>query len=339
MTLWMVRAGKRGNIGQYEGLALEQGLACIRYLEVPDLSGVTTKEAVLELVKAAYPDAGDATARSLCAQVYAFAHRMKEGDLVVIPLKTRPQIAIGRVTGPYEYRTDLAEVHHTRKVKWLRADIPRTKLGQDLQYSLRALRTVCQIQRNNAEERIKAILDGKPDPGLSTVGKTDSQGDDPPVDVEELAQDQILAHMEVSFKGHDLSRLVDAVLHAEGYVTHLSPPGPDGGVDILARRGPLGFDGPKLCVQVKSTANPVDVTVLRGLQGTMATFQAGEGLLVSLGGFNSAVLKEARLSFFSVRLWHAEDLLQAILRNYDRLPEELQKDLPLKRMWALVPGE
>ena len=136
-----------------------------------------------------------------------------------------------------------------------------------------------------------------------------------------------------------LSRLLDAILRAEGYVTQLSPPGPDGGVDTLARRGTLGLEGPRMCVQVKSSNNPSDVTVFRGLQGSMATFKADEGLLVSWGGFNNAVQREARLSFFSVRLWDADDLLEAITRNYDHLPEELQKDLPLKRIWALVPGD
>lgn len=136
---------------------------------------------------------------------------------------------------------------------------------------------------------------------------------------------QIRAHMEQNFKAHDLSRLVGAVLRAEGYVTHLSAPGPDGGVDILARRGSFGLDGPRLCVQVKSSNSPADVTIFRGLQGTVATFKADEGLLVSWGGSNQAVQREARLSFFSVRLWDADDLLAAVQRNYEHLSEELQR--------------
>ncbi len=204
-----------------------------------------------------------------------------------------------------------------------------------------AFMTVCRIKRNNAEERVKAVLKGKPDPGFadSSNGADTEDIETTQLDVEQVAQDQILSHMETCFKGHALSRLVDAVLRAEGYVTQLSPPGPDGGVDILARRGTLGLEGPRMCVQVKSSNNPSDVTVFRGLQGSMATFKADEGLLVSWGGFNNAVQREARLSFFSVRLWDADDLLEAITRNYDNLPEELQKDLPLKRIWALVPGD
>ena len=44
--------------------------------------------------------------------------------------------------------------------------------------------------------------------------------------------------------------------------------------DILARKGILGLEGQKLCVQVKSSESSCDVTVFRGLQGSMQTFMA-----------------------------------------------------------------
>lgn len=68
----------------------------------------------------------------------------------------------------------------------------------------------------------------------------------------------------------------------------------------------------------------------------MQAFGAEQGLLVCWGGLNNAVIKEARLGFFKIRLWHAGNLLEAIVRNDDRLPEELQAELPLKRSWVLV---
>ena len=92
---------------------------------------------------------------------------------------------------------------------------------------------------------------------------------------------------------------MEAVLQAEGYFTQLSPAGPDGGVDILAGRGSLGFEGPRLCVQVKATASPVDVTVLRSLVGTMQSFNAGQGLLVSWGGFTRDLEREAQCTAMS----------------------------------------
>ncbi|MCG7853795.1 MAG: restriction endonuclease, partial [Methanosarcinaceae archaeon] len=191
----------------------------------------------------------------------------------------------------------------------VKRECPRTEFKQDLLYSLGSARTICRIERNEAEKRFRAILEGKKDPGYAKEGggiiELDENEENVATDVEQIASDQIMSHVEQQFKGHDLARLVNSVLQAEGYVTEISTPGPDGGVDILAGRGTLGFESPKLCVQVKSSQAPADVTILRSLQGTMQNFKADQGLLVSWGGFNKAVDKEARLSFFSVRLWDA----------------------------------
>jgi len=235
------------------------------------------------------------------------------------------------VEGPYQYQRDLpGGPAHTRPVSWIRTDIPRSAFDQDLLHSLGAFMTVCQIQRNNAEARIQALLRGKrpptPDPAEEAV-----------TDIEQYARDQIVAHISRKFRGHDLPRLVDEILRARGYHTQLSPAGPDGGVDIIAGRGAMGFDPPRACVQVKSSDSPVDVGVMRELQGVMKSFGAEQGLLVSWGGFKNSVLSEARRLFFEIRLWDAGDVVNALLEDYERMSPELQAELPLKRVWALVP--
>ncbi|HET7931391.1 MAG TPA: restriction endonuclease, partial [Rhodanobacteraceae bacterium] len=75
------------------------------------------------------------------------------------------------------------------------------------------------------------------------------------------------------------------------------------------------------------------------LQGSMQTFNAQQGLLVCWGGFNKPTLTEARQGHFTVRLWDANDLVMAIYRTYEQLPEEIQTELPLKRVWTLVPED
>jgi restriction system protein len=157
--------------------------------------------------------------------------------------------------------------------------------------------------------------------------------------LERAAYDQVQQAIDRRFKGHELARLVDAILQAEGYVTERSSPGPDGGVDILAGKGPFGFDSPKICVQVKSGNQPLDVGALRELNGVAPKFRADQGLLVSWGGFKQSLLKESKDSFFKVRLWTPDNLVDAILRNYDRLPNEIKAELPLKRIWTLVSEE
>ena len=49
-----------------------------------------------------------------------------------------------------------------------------------------------------------------------------------------------------------------------------------------------------------------------------------------------AVLSESRQAHFSIRLWDSRDLLEAIYRSYERLPAEIQAELPLKQVWMLV---
>lgn len=38
-------------------------------------------------------------------------------------------------------------------------------------------------------------------------------------------------------------------------------------------------------------------------------------------------------------MWDDKKLISALLENYDRLPDEMQAELPLKRIWAVVPEE
>lgn len=335
MAVWKLRGGRDG---VFESLALEQGLSIIGWAELPDLSGVKDQEELRALCEGAYGDRKPGAIPNFTGQIWSFRERLKEGDLVLMPFKDRSAVAVGEVTGPYQYRPDLpGRAWHVRQTQWLRTDVPRNAFDPDIMQSLNSQGTISQIHSPNAEARVRAMLSG--DARGRVEGKdVPASGTDAPeiLDLERFARDQIMAYIGRRFRSHDLARLVNEILRADGYHTHLSPAGPDGGVDIIAGRGPMGFDPPRLCVQVKSSDQPVDVTVVRELQGVMKNFGAEQGLLVSWGGFRSSVLPEARRLFFDIRLWDAGDLVKAILENYERLSAELQAELPLKRVWALV---
>ena len=334
MAVWLVRAGKYGDAEQS---ALERSVVTIGWNELPDLSTVNDREELANIYRKLNPDASAGKVANHVGQVWAFRSRIEKNDLVILPLKSRSAIAIGKVIGPYQYTTEMGDgIRHIRKVEWLRTDLPRTTFDQDLLHSMGAFMTVCQIERNNAEARIRAILSGKKAPAALKTADEELEEDAQTLDIEQAAGDQILEHIQRHFSGHKLAALVDAVLKAEGYLTRISPPGPDGGVDILAGTGPMGFGLPRLCVQVKSSSSPADVNVLRGLQGILQNFHAEQGLLVSWGGFKASVIQEARQSFFSIRLWDSGDLLAMILKNHDKFSDDLKAELPLKRVWALV---
>lgn len=335
MAVWLIRAGKHG---EDEDAAIESGHAIIGWKEMADVSGVPTYEAMKQKHGEVYPDMTPRAVQNNAAQMWAFSHRIKPGDIAVLPMKTRSVVAVGKVVGEYEFK----DGRHVRKMEWKRPDIPRTDFGQDLLYSMGAFMTVCRIKRNNAEERFAAVLAGEKDPGLK--GQTgekkdvDTEEDEVLVDLEEQAYDQMRLLIESRFKGHDLTRLVEAILNAQGYQTYRSPAGPDGGVDILAGAGAMGFEPPRICVQVKSGGVQNDSAV-RELEGVMSRMSAEQGLFVSWDGFNTTALKSARDLFFKVRLWDDRKLISNLLANYERMPDDLQAELPLKRIWVVVAEE
>lgn len=341
MALWTVRAGRNG---EHEDTNLAEGVASLGW-DPGDLAGtaVGLKEDLVARIRELHPDKSAAQVRNWAGQVWRFRYEMKQGDVVALPLKSRPAVALGVVTGDYCYRPGLpAERRSVRPVRWERDDVPRTGLAKDLFFSLGALQTVCRITRKQAEERLRAVMSGQPDPLFTpdsvptVVGEGGEDEAALPADLEQMARDQIQSYLIAHFKGHGLARLVDAILQAQGYHTHRSLPGPDAGIDILAGRGAMGLDPPKLAVQVKSGAGPVEVGVLRELQGVMKNFGAEQGLLVSWGGITTPLRNDARKLLFEVRLWDADDLFEALAEHYDRLPDELQAELPLKRVWTLV---
>lgn len=262
-------------------------------------------------------------------------------------LKRQRAIQVGEVVSSYPYEpVGPSPFYHWHSVKWISEAIPRSHFRQDLLYSFGAFLTICRIQRNNAEERILTMLANgwktetmvsitKSVPIASSEVTTESVD----TDLEEVARDQIAGLIVAKFKEHSLTRLVERILNAEGYVTYRSPEGADGGIDILAGSGALGFGEPRLCMEVKSECVSIDRPTVDKLLGAMIKFGAHEGLFVSWIGFKKNVQKELAQSFFRLRLWSDQELLEALFANYDNLDAELKAELPLKRIWTVAVKE
>jgi restriction system protein len=118
-----------------------KNLAVVGWEDVPDLSTLRTRAVLYRALETTYADEKGKTLSNWESQLWPFAHSMAEGDLVVMPLKNRAAISIGRVTGSYTYRTDLGGATHTRLVKWAR-EVPRSTFAQS--HNLRTLHLPCQ---------------------------------------------------------------------------------------------------------------------------------------------------------------------------------------------------
>lgn len=334
MAVWVVRGGA---YGEREEEALENGMLTIGFGETADLTAAQTPGQVREVVSQTHPDATPNQIGNWTRQVWDFRGGIKTGDLVVMPRKGQPTIAIGEISGEYRFRPEISGFQQGRPVTWIDQEVPRAALAQDLKSSLNATPTVYQPRSAEAERRLRAIAKGEVVPIAQMETSDESlEGFEAQQDLAEVGNNQVRDRIEQKFRGHEFTRLVAAVLKAQGYGVEVATPGPDGGVDIVAGSGPMGFDSPRICVQVKSGAQVSDVRVLRELAGVVNSFGADYGLLVSWGGFNGAAKSEARKSnYFNVRLWDSAAFLELLFENYDRLPSALKAELPLKQIWVL----
>jgi len=247
MTFWVVRAGKHG---EAEAYAIENNCVVVGWDDLEDLSAISERDALQQLVTSTYPDEPIGTIRIWTGELWAVRDRIQIGDWVAIPLKSRSALAVGRVTGPYRYVANAPPgAYHQRPVQWVRTDLPRSDVDQDLLYSLGSTLTVFRVQRNNAEERLAALVQRRPlaPRPLSSEAEEAEQGD-AELDLEQFAADQIARYISRRFRGHELARLVAAILTAEGYQVQVARPGADGGVDIIAGTGPMGFGHPRIAV-------------------------------------------------------------------------------------------
>lgn len=70
----------------------------------------------------------------------------------------------------------------------------------------------------------------------------------------------------------------------------------------------------------------------------MATYGADQGLLVAWGGITKQARDALRHQHLRIRVWESNDVVDAVLRTYDRLPDDIRSQLPLKRIWVLAEG-
>jgi restriction system protein len=295
----------------------------------------------------AYPDRKRKTVLNWESQLWPFissdadADRIRIGDTVGLPLHRKPTIAIGKIEGDYEYRPDQpVNARHTHKVKWL-GEIARSDLLPDLRYSFGGAMTIFRINKSGAEDTVLKLATGRK-PKLSTSADDDevATDNDVSIDIAETARDEIRTYITQRFKGHGLTRLVAAVLRTQGYTVSIAPEGADKGVDIVAGKGPLGFETPRLAVQVKSTDSPADAATVQQLRGAMAATKADHGLFVSWAGYRGSLNWQGTINqHFDIRLWTDADLIEALQSCYDQLPADVQAELPLQRVWALVPSD
>lgn len=343
MNAWLIRSGQ---FGERDNWALENGLAGGGWTQVPSLEACKSREDISEVLFHTYPGEKPAAIRNYVNQLWALKGRVKVGDIVVMPMKSTRTIAIGRCISEYLYIADgQPSERHAVKVKWEKNDIARSSIKEDLLFSLGAFLTVCSIERNDAVWRLEQVLLTGLDPGSRQASgqKTPAFEDEEielagqNVDVELVARDSIRAFLLENFLSTQLEELVSEILVAHGYVCSGTKRSGDAGIDIIAGRGTLGLDSPRIVAQCKSEKSQVGIDVVTRLRGTIQSAGAEQGLLVAYGGITRQAQTELEKNLFSIKVWNADDVVDELFSVYGKLSSEMRSRIPLKQVWTLVP--
>jgi len=321
-TIWGIHAGSGGAA---DSLFLQSGFIAVGWDEAGDMGLLEpNREAFKARIFDAYPGIKPGTVPVWAGVLYRFVHEIQLGDLIVYPSKADRHVHIGKVTGGYKYDPSISSDYpNLRPVHWL-TSISRTSFSQGALYEIGSAVTLFQV-RNYADEFLSA-LGGGPVPPLVV---------DPTIDlvisdIEETTRDFILKAFARELKGHPFARFVASLLRAMGYQTRVAPPGPDGGVDIVAHEDELGFQPPVIKVQVKSDEGSTGDPTLSSLYGKV---ESGEfGLFVTLGTFTKPARDFAR-NRTNLRLIDGDDLVSLLYRYYDKLDSQYRALIPLKSVY------
>lgn len=156
-------------------------------------------------------------------------------------------------------------------------------------------------------------------------------------EAEEQAWKEISDYL-IDIDPYDFQDLVAALLEAMDYhVSWISPPGKDGGIDILAFNDPLGTVPPRIKVQVKRRKDNIAVEEMRAFLALINNDDVG--IFVTTGGFtkDAEVLVRTQETR-KVTLIDRQRLVDLWIEYNDKLEKDKRILLPLKPIYFIAPN-
>ena len=156
VIVWVCRAGKDAVHYNY---CLDHSCVVLAWDGfIVDLSKYTNKNDFRNLVSNEMQTSNRTSISNWTGQLIAFSKDMQIGDYVLIPARNSSSFTITRIKSEYLYRPDNEKgLVHQRRADILLRDVPKTIFSQDIQYGLRAYRTVYRVKQE--ELILKTIAD------------------------------------------------------------------------------------------------------------------------------------------------------------------------------------
>lgn len=319
-NMWMVRAGEGA---EYFEEFKQKEYVSIGWNEIGPLDGVDNKGKIKQLLREKY-EYKTGKIRISASQLYRFAFEIEIGDYILTYDPNGRTYLLGKIEGEYEYRKDVMDYFHVRKVKWT-DKVNRDNLSTSTKNTLGAISTLFKIPRESVEE-ILAVSKGakKGEGGEEEEQELDELKEDTKNRAKEFVKDKIL-----ELNWEEMEDLVAGILRAMGYKTRMTTKGPDRGRDIIASPDGLGFEKPVIIVEVKHRQNQKmgrkDISSLSGISKNK------HGLFVSIGGFTQDAKYFADSE--DIKLINLDNLVDIIFENYDNFDSETKSILPLTKIY------
>lgn len=335
--MWMVR----GDNGRLFEEFRERGVVAIGWSELADIAtpGVTREKLAAEYARRR-PEFKPGSIRSGASQVWRFINDMRPDDRVITYNPSTRTYLVGTVTGGIhaDPAPPLAGMAITRTALWEK-EVLRDHLGLDTRNALGSTMTLFLVAEFAAPE-VLAVADGKPVAAgtqravaaplsPATDDDTDQEGRQLR-DLEGQARELIKDRID-TLDWQEMQELVAGILRALGYKTRISPVGPDRGVDIVASPDGLGFENPRIVVEVKHRNGAMGSKEVRSFLG--GRHKDDRGLYVSTGGFTKDARYEADRANIPLTLWELDDIVRTLVDHYDKVDSETRLLVPLRRIY------
>jgi restriction system protein len=331
IPMWMVRAGEAGF--RFEDFKAGSYVS-IGWSEMGDLSGLKSREDFGAAVARTYPTMRKAQAAASTGQPFRFVREIKVGDTVVTYDRSERTYLVGTVKSEYEFSPkDSAKQPNIRRVNW-RGNVDRDDLSVIARNSLGAIATLFLVPAEVAIEMEQLLVGARPAVSqaiaVPPTENVDEQVNDLYRDVQgkgfEFIKDKVN-----QLDWEEMQELVAGLLRAMGYKTRISPSGSDRGKDIVASPDGLGFEDPRIVVEVKHRNSSMGSQEIRSFLG--GRHENDKGLYVSTGGFTKEARYEAERGRIPVTLMDLDDLVKALLEHYETMDIDMQRLIPLRKVY------
>ena len=328
--MWMVRAGEGGTlIDDFRN----DSLVAIGWEPLGDMQRYATRADFTAAIAAHLGPLKAGQRAAAAGQTYRFVREMQTGDHVVSYDASARSYLLGEITGAYAHRPEAAAgLTNVRTVLW-RANVARDRLSVAARNSLGAISTLFLLPEAVAREML-ALAHTRAQAAQATSATPEPTAEE---ESEDLYRDMQAKGFEFTkdrvnaLDWVEMQELVAGLLRAMGYKTRISPSGSDRGKDIVASPDGLGFEDPRIIVEVKHREAAMGSQEIRSFLG--GRHDHDKGLYVSTGGFTKDARYEAERGRIPITLMDLDDLVKALLEHYEQLDVEMQRLIPLRKVY------